>query len=213
MATPRGRVKPGGVIVVVLMVAGILGLAYVVESPTFVRPEPVTPTFAEDASIDYAPFARVCVQYVDSYGLVDYAALKAAPDDLLAFLEQVAEISPRNHPEAFRTEREALAYWLNAHNAYMLKTVLDAYPVKSVQDIPAEPDVHSATVCVCGGEELSLDDIEYGIIGTEFPDPRVQFALSCATMGCPWLPTEAFVPVRLEEQLDRARDHTSKSMI
>jgi hypothetical protein len=85
----------------------------------------------------------------------------------------------------------------------MMYAVVQAYPVESVNDISKEPDVFNAKGRVCGGEDLSLDAIETEIVRKEFLDPRVHFALNCASRSCPWLPQEVFRPEKLDQQLDR----------
>ncbi|MGD8240938.1 MAG: DUF547 domain-containing protein, partial [Armatimonadota bacterium] len=103
----------------------------------------------------------------------------------------------------FDSEHKALAYWINAYNAWMLQAVTDAYPTASVKDISSDPDVFDTRGRICGGDDLSLNQIENEIVRREFLEPRAHFALNCASMGCPWLPREAFDPKRLDEQLDR----------
>jgi hypothetical protein len=85
----------------------------------------------------------------------------------------------------------------------MMRAVLDAYPVARVTAITAHPDVFGVVQRVCGGEYLSLNQIEDDIVRGEFLDPRVHFALNCASLGCPRLPREAFRAPALDRQLDR----------
>lgn len=153
--------------------------------------------------MDYAPLKRVHARFVTAGGLVDYAGLKKDPSDLLAFLKQAAKRSPLSDPGDFRGRNAALAYWINAYNAWMMKAVIDAYPVGSVNDIGKNPTVFDARGRVCGGADLSLNEIEQRIVRKQFLEPRVHFALNCASMGCPWLPREPYDPARLDAQLDR----------
>jgi hypothetical protein len=84
----------------------------------------------------------------------------------------------------------------------MLKAVIEAYPIDSVQDISEDPGVFDAKGRICGGEDLTLNEIEHQIIRVDFLEPRAHFAVNCASMGCPWLPQEPFLPEGLDGQLD-----------
>ena len=202
METPRGPTYIGLGIVAVLIVAGVAGLIHVLGAPTAAPPEHLVAPRAstEVVAYDVTPYERVCKAYVDEYGMVDYAGLEDDPGDLQAYLDQLVAVSPHSHIATFTTREQAIAYWINAYNAWMQKAVIDAHPTESVMDIEG---VFEAKGRVCGGEDLSLGDIENGILRANFLEPRGHFALNCASIGCPWLPQEAFVPERLDEQLDR----------
>lgn len=203
MQTPRSTFGIG--LVALMVLVGAAALVYVVRAPTQTLPEHATVPQADTEAVgfDVAPFDRVCKQYVNEVGLVDYAGLKANDADLKAFLDQVRAVSPHSNLATFPSETKAITYWINAYNAWMMRAVLDAYPVASVMDIGDDPGVFDAKGRICGGEDLSLNDIEHEILRKEFLEPRIHFALNCASMGCPWIPTEAFTPERLDEQLDR----------
>ncbi len=206
METPRGPQYIGVLLVAVMMVAAVGALVYVAQAPTQQLPDSLAIPYAatEAVAFDIGPFNRVCPQYVDEIGLVNYSALQADPHDLQVFLDQLAKVSPHSNIATFTSKNEALAYWINAYNAWMIKAVLDAYPIDSVQDISQDPDVFEAKGRICGGESLSLNDIEHELVRKEFAlEPRIHFVLNCASLGCPWLPQEAFTPQRLDEQLDR----------
>ena len=169
--TPARSRVIGVAAVVALIAIGLGGLVYVFTSPTQAPAESLQIPHADVVPVqfDMGPFDRVCREYVNELGLVDYTALKEHPEDLDEFLNEVAAVSPHSNLATFPGAREALAYWINAYNALMMKAVLQAYPTKSVHDI--EPDVFMTRSRVCGGEKLSLDDIETGIVRKEFLDP------------------------------------------
>lgn len=136
-------------------------------------------------------------------GLVDYAAIKADPADLDAYLAHVAKDSPESNPAAFPGREDRLAYAINAYNAYVVKGVVDHYPCDSVKSIGALPfDFFRKFEYPFGGKRFSLEAWETKA-REEFKEPRLHFVLSCASLGCPRLPAEAFGPGRLEEQLAR----------
>lgn len=188
-------------VVMLLVAAG--GLAWVAMAPTEEPPEHLVIPTAETEPVEFSHEAmdRVCAQFTDEMGMIDYAAMKDSPEDLVTYLSQVKAVSPHSNFATFPSEDEALAYWINAYNAWMMKAVIDNYPVDSVNDI--EPAVFNDEFAVCGGEEMSLNFIENEIIRVEFAEPRIHFAVNCASLGCPWLPQEAFFPDRLDEQLER----------
>lgn len=149
----------------------------------------------------HAVFDSVVKKVVNERGRVDYKTLARDRADLQKFLVAVADVSPHTHPELFPTEKEKLAYWINAYNAYVLYAVTERPTMKSVNDDP--PNFFYFTKYKFGGEEISLYDLENKVVRKEFTEPRIHFALNCASAGCPELPPEAFTPERLEDQLAR----------
>jgi hypothetical protein len=102
---------------------------------------------------------------------------------------------------------EQRAYWINLYNAVTTRIVLDHYPVKSIRDISLGPGLFSfgpwdAKVVAVEGERLSLNDIEHGILRPIWHDPRLHYALNCASISCPSLPTVAFTAANTERLLD-----------
>ena len=146
-------------------------------------------------------FDRVLKASVDAQGRVDYRGLAADRGDLVRYLTAVQDVSPHANPELFPTKADALAYWINAYNAYVLFAVTERPQMKSVNDAPA--DFFYWTQYVFGGQAHSLYAVENDIVRDEFAEPRIHFALNCASAGCPRLPAEAFTPAALESQLAR----------
>jgi hypothetical protein len=123
---------------------------------------------------------------------VAYGAWKSAPADRGALDAVVAELA--------RTPFSALdwpgqfAAWTNLYNALTLSVVLDQYPVGSIREIKSKGGGLDPKALfgpwrekrvVVAGRKLSLDDIEHGIMRPTFKDPRVHYALNCASVGCP----------------------------
>jgi hypothetical protein len=134
-------------------------------------------------------------------GLVYYRALKLDRGRLDAYVNAVAATNVDRLPK-----EEQLAFWLNAYNALVLRTVIDhypiqgrsaAYPAKSIRQIPG---AFERTPHRVAGRSLTLDQIDKEVL-PEFHDPRVYFALGRGAIGSGRLRSEAFVPARLEEQL------------
>lgn len=143
-------------------------------------------------------------QLLDLYvrnGDVYYRALKAERAKLDGFVNSQAAAAVDK-----LSREEQLAFWLNAYNALVLKTVIDHYPVsgrsadypaKSIRQIPGAFDRLPHRV---GGRTVTLDQIEQTVL-PGFDDPRVFFAIGRGAAGSARLRSEAFTPARLEEQL------------
>ena len=151
-----------------------------------------------DARIDHGDWQEILDRYVaadsDGVNLVDYDGLAASAGDrakLAGYLDRLQRIDPRDHSRA-----EQLAYWINFYNALTLQVVLDAYPVETIRD------VHEGVVPYTGpwgdpharvaGRQLSLDDIEHGVLRPIWRDARIHYAVNCAAYGCPHLLETAF---------------------
>src|SRR3972149_4400435 len=161
---------------------------------------------AAQETFDLGPYARVLETYVTPDGQVRYAALKQNPGDLNAFIQQLAAVRPENRPGLFPTPAAQMAYWINAYNAFVLHAVVEAYPVESVRDLKFGFGLlfFKRDRLVAGGRRVSLDDIEPGILRRQFADPRIHFAINCASASCPPLARQPYRAETLEAQLDQA---------
>lgn len=147
-------------------------------------------------TVDYSGYDRLLHRYVKD-GTVNYEGFRKEAGVLQAFLDEITSI----HPEGLGSQEAQMACWINTYNACVIKGVLDHTPLQSVMKIPGFFDKITYTV---GGESLSLNQIETR--GRAFHDPRIHFAVVCASSSCPLLRPEAYVPERLKEQLqDQAR--------
>ncbi len=165
------------------------------------------------SSVDHSAFTDLLSRRVDERGRVDYRGLQAS-GELTPYVETLAAIDPEN-----LSEDERLAYWINVYNANTLKLIVDNYPTKSITKlVPFAPlglkifvpknstgvdnSPFDQTFIRAGGRELSLNDVEHGIIRKEFSEPRIHFALVCAAVSCPPLRREAYTGPQLDAQLD-----------
>jgi hypothetical protein len=146
-------------------------------------------------AVDHSAFADV-LKHVDEHGMVDYAAIKAEPARLDAYLAELAAVKLDS-----LDEKEKLATLLNAYNAFTLKLIAERYPIKSIKDIP-EAERWKAVRWNLGGTVTSLDAIEHEMIRKGFNEPRIHFALVCAGKGCPPLRNEPYTGEKLDAQLD-----------
>jgi len=135
---------------------------------------------------------------------VDYAGFAADRTALRAYLDGVSAIPSATFARWSRAERQA--FLINAYNAFTVELILTRYPdLKSIKDLgslisnPWKPKWIPLL-----GTKVSLDDIEHAMLRKrgDYDDPRVHFAVNCASIGCPALREEAFVAARLDAQMD-----------
>lgn len=134
---------------------------------------------------------------------VRYAALKAFPVEIDAYLAELSAVKATEFAKWPRDHR--LAFLLNAYNAFTVKLVVDHYPVKSIKDIGGllgSPWKRKFVPLL--GRTISLDDLEHVWIRPQYREPRIHFAVVCASVGCPRLRREAFRASDLEIQLATA---------
>ncbi len=133
------------------------------------------------------------------------AALKADPRELDRYVAQLAARSPVSHPQEFPTRESQLAYWINAYNALVMKTVVENWPTKSVRDIGILPySFFWRKKFALGGRKYTLNAIEGDFLRKKLAEPRIHFALVCAANSCPRLQREAYTPQNTERLLEEA---------
>ncbi len=155
------------------------------------------------AAFDHVAWDRVLKAHVSEIGEVDYAAIQAGSKDLDIYLRQLAEASPRNRPEMFPSRAHELAYWINAYNAFVTRGVVDHWPTRSVLDLAPLKRFFWREDYTAGGVKMSLYALENDIIRGKYHEPRIHFAIVCASLSCPMLAREAFTGENLEVLLDR----------
>lgn len=155
------------------------------------------PAMAGDFDHSHASWDAIVRAHVRD-GVVDYSAIQAEGklDAYLAELDAVESVDGW-------TRDQQLAYWINAYNAYTVDLIVDNLPVASIRNlgIPVLGPWKLGRFDLPKGA-TTLDNIEHGIIREEFDEPRIHFALVCASVGCPPLRSEAFVAARLDAQLE-----------
>jgi hypothetical protein len=110
---------------------------------------------------------------------------------------------------------EQRAYWINLYNALTLKVVLARYPVASIRDIDISPGLFAdgpwdRKLVTIEGAKVSLNDIEHRILRPIWRDPRIHYALNCASLGCPNLRRDAYTAGNIEALLEAgARDYVN----
>ena len=172
--------------------------------------ESFRPAKGSTQTVDHSAWDRLLRAYVkagsDGLNRVDYASFKQEGHPALkAYLDSLQRVDPNTLDQA-----EQFAFFVNLYNAKTIDIVLDHYPVGSIKDISLGGGLLAtlsggpwkAKVVRVNGIDLSLDDIEHGILRSNFEDPRVHYAVNCASVGCPNLATESYTGAKLEAQLD-----------
>jgi hypothetical protein len=161
----------------------------------------------EPAPVVVDPIHRPFDQLLDIYvrdGFVYYRALKSERGALDRYVQSLADTSAET-VNGWAPERQ-LAFWINAYNAFVLRTVIDHYPIRgkaaeypanSIRQISGafERRTHRA-----GGRTLTLDALERDVIAG-FGDPRALLALGRGANGSGRLKSEAYTSQRLDAQL------------
>ncbi len=128
-------------------------------------------------------------------GKVDYQSIKENPTHLYKLINtsKDLEVSLKdvNHYQSF---------WINAYNLYVIKSIIDSYPISSPLDVPGFFDKRKHHIA---GQQVTLNEIENNLLRARFKDPRFHFVLVCGAMGCPPLIPNAYKPKELNFQLER----------
>jgi hypothetical protein len=156
-------------------------------------------TFAE--TFEHSKFDQIVKQYVDEKGLVDYNRISKDP----RFREYMEALKTAKAGEM--SENGRLAFWLNAYNAVTIDKVIQWRPKKSVRETLV-PGVWTSTTFfttrdhIVAGKRLSQDDIENEILRKKLKEPRIHFAIVCASSSCPPLARFAFTEENVQAQLE-----------
>lgn len=153
---------------------------------------------AEQSSKWTESYNRLLGKYVTSSG-VKYAAWKNSAADMQAIQQVIDGIAQEKISGS--SKKEQLAFYLNAYNAWILHEALGKYPTKSVKDLLFT--FFTGQRIKVAGEDMSFNHLEKDIIRPKFNEPRVHFALNCASRSCPPLNPEPFRAEKLDGQLEK----------
>jgi hypothetical protein len=160
--------------------------------------DPVSSTATRD-SVDHSIYGRLLQAHINQ-GRVDYHGFKNDEAQLDAYLATLAAVNP-----ATLERREQMAFYINLYNAWTIKLILGAWPdLKSIKDVGGLfQSPWKKSFVRLGKRVVTLDHIEHDILRPRFKDPRVHFAINCASISCPPLLNAPFTGSRLEDQLER----------
>jgi hypothetical protein len=161
---------------------------------------PVGVSSEPSSNLDNSIYRDLLKKFVHG-GVVNYQGFKNEEARLDAYLDLLAQIDP----DALSRNGQ-FAFYINAYNAWTIKFILTGYPgVKSIKDLGSFfKSPWKKKICRINGEVISLDEIEHTILRPRFKDPRVHFAINCASRGCPPLRAEPYEEKVLDTQLDDA---------
>jgi hypothetical protein len=187
------------------------GLLLISAERSIAQPDEQDATVSQnDSEYSDAIYLSLIEKYAREDGdSVDYGAWQASRDDMAAldrYIALVGRISPSSHPDDFASDGAARRYWINAYNALVIDAVLDLWPLESVRDvkvslssriIPGKGFFYDREIVV-GGERTNLRDLESHVLES-LADPRVHFALNCASDSCPVLRASDWTDDDLEQ--------------
>ncbi|MEM6468525.1 MAG: DUF547 domain-containing protein [Planctomycetota bacterium] len=162
--------------------------------------------------IDHGEWTTLLRRYVDQNGKVDYKSWKASSPDSRQLVRYLAQLSHADLKKQ-STRGAKLAFWINAYNAVTVHGILREYPTSSIRNHTAKffgYNIWHDLLLQVGGQEFSLEQIEHEVL-RKMGEPRIHFAIVCASKGCPRLLNTAYVEAELETQLDEnTRDFFSR---
>jgi len=158
-------------------------------------------------TVDHSPWKQILSRYIrttaDGVNLFAYGAVTAA--DRKGLKDYVASLEATKVQALPRDEQ--MAFWINLYNAKTIDIVLDHYPVKSIRDISLGGGLFTTgpwkkQVMTVESQSLSLDNVEHDILRKQWKDPRVHYAVNCASFSCPNLQDKPFTGKDLDAMLD-----------
>jgi hypothetical protein len=162
----------------------------------------VVPALSAESAItvDHTTYGKLLESHVKD-GRVNYTTFKQDEADLDRYLAQLAAVDPEQLDRS-----EQMAFYINAYNAWTIKLILKNYPgVESIKDLGSLfQSPWKKKFVKINGKTMTLDNIEHDILRPVFKDPRVHFAVNCASISCPPLQDKPFTGADLERQLDAA---------
>jgi hypothetical protein len=147
-------------------------------------------------AFDHAIFNELLKKHVTKEGNVDYSGFKSDYKKLKSYID----LLKANQPKDDWTKEDTLAYWINTYNALTIDLILRNYPTKSIKDIK---DPWDQRLWQFGDKWQNLNDIEHEIL-RKMNEPRIHFAIVCASVSCPKLQNTAFTASSLDLQLTNA---------
>lgn len=159
-------------------------------------------------AVDNSIWAGLLKSHVKK-GRVNYDGFKGDEATLDRYLALLSSVNPKT-----LSRNHQFAFYINAYNAFTVKLILTEYPgINSIKEIGSFfSGPWSKKFIHLGGHKVSLDYIEHEVLRPRFKDPRVHFAVNCASKGCPPLRNEPYEGKQLETQLDeQAREFINTS--
>lgn len=152
--------------------------------------------------VDHTTWDVLLKKYVDASGMVNYQAWKASASDVQLLDQYLNHLSSASLTGQTSAPMK-LAFWINAYNAVTIKGILREYPTTSIRNHTAKLfgyNIWKDLQLIVEGKPYSLDQMEHDVL-RKMGEPQIHFAIVCASIGCPRLLNEAYVPARIDEQM------------
>ena len=163
--------------------------------------------------VDHSPWDALLQKYVDQDGYVNYKSWHGSNTDrqaLTGYLNSLSRVNPQTHA----SKDARFAFWINAYNAVTIHGILREYPTSSIRNHTAKLigyNIWKDLQLYVGGRAYSLESIEHETL-RKMGDPRIHFAIVCASIGCPRLLNQAYTAGKVQQQLElNAKDFFSRS--
>ena len=152
--------------------------------------------------IDHSIWNSILEKYVDEQGRVDYQGLTASTEDRES-LDRYLKLLSTASRSAPASRESTLAFWINAYNAVTVVGIVREYPTSSIRNHTAKLfgyNIWKNLLLQVGDSTISLHDIEHEVL-RKMQEPRIHFAIVCASHSCPRLLNQAYTSKKLESQL------------
>jgi hypothetical protein len=187
-----------GLLVMSFQSCGLLSAAGLSKQGLSAKKAPANLTAApvqSSQNLYHGNWTELLKKHVDEAGFVDYEGFKKDSHLLNTYCNYLSTFIP----DDTWSVQEQLAYYINLYNAYTIKLIVDNYPTKSIKDLDGP---WTKAFVPVGDKKLSLGGIENSLL-RKMNEPRIHFAINCASFSCPKLLNEAFTAARIDEQLER----------
>ena len=148
-----------------------------------------------DEKVNHSTWSGMIKMNISSKGVVNYEAFKKDVSKLNEYLRELSETKITSS----WSKKDKMAFWINVYNAFTIKLILNNYPVKSIKEIDKPWDQKFFSI---DGKSMSLGEVEHNIL-RKFGDPRIHFAINCASASCPRLIQVPYTAKNLESLLER----------
>ncbi|MBL8819414.1 MAG: DUF547 domain-containing protein [Planctomyces sp.] len=190
-----------------LCLAAAVLTSVIVSNSTVSAKEPLGRTWSAGQyvsmdEVDHSVYDQLLQKYVDQNGMVNYSAWHASAADRKSLQQYLLRLSQAS-PGVKSSRAGQLSFWINAYNAVTIEGIMQVYPTTSIRNHTpklAGYNIWTDLPLLVGGKPHSLEAIEHQIL-RKMNEPRIHFAIVCASVGCPRLLSEAYTAERLEDQL------------
>jgi hypothetical protein len=155
--------------------------------------------------VSHEQFDQLLQKHVSAEGHVNYEGFAKDSAKFQSYLDLLSSAHPNT--ENWSSD-ERKAYWINAYNAFTIDLIVRSLPVETIKDIGGAiykvNTVWDIRFIDIQGVDYDLNNIEHQQLREHWSDPRIHFAIVCASASCPRLDNHAYFAENLDEQLDAA---------